>query len=321
MNKELMVTRREALQGMVGVAAAAMLPGRPLLRKTMRSPGRRMPCRIRNACSRSITTGASTAAMLPVRMRKASTIRTGARWMFPTTGASKTFRRRRTKARQPSGVRDPTPLHTGPFDLYASEGQVSTGWTVGGMGWYRKTFDKPQVPPGGKAELRFEGVYMNCDVWLNGAHLGNHPYGYTEFAFDATPHLKDGKNTVAVRVNNTGRNSRWYSGSGIFRKVWLGVDRPSSHSRPRRLCHHSRSRERRGAGERRGYRRQQRGLRHARQCARPPAGCNRRNGRRSPGSRHCPCRRKRNRHLRGASRQSAPLVARRSAVVSRRSRY
>ena len=122
-------------------------------------------------------------------------------------------------------------MHAGPFDLYASEGQVSTGWTVGGMGWYRKTFDKPQVPPGGKAELRFEGVYMNCDVWLNGAHLGNHPYGYTEFAFDATPHLKDGKNTVAVRVNNTGRNSRWYSGSGIFRKVWLGVDRPCAHSR------------------------------------------------------------------------------------------
>ena len=119
-----------------------------------------------------------------------------------------------------------TPLRAGPFDLYASEGQVSTGWTVGGMGWYRKTFDKPQVPTGGKAELRFEGVYMNCDVWLNGAHLGNHPYGYTEFAFDATPHLKDGKNTVAVRVNNTGRNSRWYSGSGIFRKVWLGVAGP-----------------------------------------------------------------------------------------------
>lgn len=64
---------------------------------------------------------------------------------------------------------------------------------------------------------------MNCDVWINGAHLGNHPYGYTPFAFDVTPHLADGKNVVAVKVNNTGRNSRWYSGSGIFRKVWLSV--------------------------------------------------------------------------------------------------
>src|SRR5215475_6488120 len=58
--------------------------------------------------------------------------------------------------------------HTGPFDLYASEGQTATGWTVGGIGWYRKSFDRPQLPPNGKAELRFEGVYMNCDAWLNG---------------------------------------------------------------------------------------------------------------------------------------------------------
>ncbi len=64
---------------------------------------------------------------------------------------------------------------------------------------------------------------MNCDVWLNGTHLGNHPYGYTEFAYDITSALKDGQNTLAVRVNNTGRNSRWYSGSGIFRKVWLST--------------------------------------------------------------------------------------------------
>jgi beta-galactosidase len=116
-----------------------------------------------------------------------------------------------------------SPTRVGPFDFYASEGQGSTGWTVGGVGWYRKTFDKPQLTPSGKAELRFEGVYMNCDVWLNGTQLGNHPYGYTEFAYDITPALKDGKNTLAVRVNNAGRNSRWYSGSGIFRKVWLST--------------------------------------------------------------------------------------------------
>ncbi len=116
---------------------------------------------------------------------------------------------------------------------------MATGWTVGGIGWYRKTFPKPDLPPDGKAELRFEGVYMNSDVWINGVHLGNHPYGYTEFAYDITPHLKDGQNIVAVQVKNTGKNSRWYSGSGIFRKVWLNTSGRSPHSRARRLGHHA----------------------------------------------------------------------------------
>ncbi len=126
------------------------------------------------------------------------------------------------------------PLRTGPFDFYASAGQTATGWTVGGIGWYRKGFIRPAaLSRGGKVELRFEGVYENCDVWLNGIHLGSHPYGYTEFAFDLTPHLKDARNMIAVRVNNSGRNSRWYSGSGIFRKVWITVAdelRISTHS-------------------------------------------------------------------------------------------
>lgn len=118
---------------------------------------------------------------------------------------------------------DERPLRIGPFDFYASEGQSATGWTVGGVGWYRKTFDLPAVPTGGKAELRFEGVYMNSEVWINGTPLGTHPYGYTEFAYDLAPYLKPGGNVVSVKVNNVGRNSRWYAGSGIFRKVWLSV--------------------------------------------------------------------------------------------------
>ena len=65
---------------------------------------------------------------------------------------------------------------------------------------------------------------MNCDVWLNGHHLGNHPYGYTSFAYDLTPHLRPGgENVLAVHVHNEGRNSRWYSGSGLYRHVWLTV--------------------------------------------------------------------------------------------------
>ena len=116
-----------------------------------------------------------------------------------------------------------SPIRVGPFDAYQSEGQISTGWTVGGIGWYRRSFQMPTPKPE-RAELRFEGVYMNSDVWLNGVHLGNHPYGYTPFAFDLTPHVQDGPNIIAVRVSNTGRNSRWYSGSGIFRKVWLAIN-------------------------------------------------------------------------------------------------
>jgi len=73
-------------------------------------------------------------------------------------------------------------------------------------------------------EIVFDGVYMNSDVWLNGSLLGSHPYGYTAFAYDLTPHLRrDGENVLAVRVRNVGRNSRWYSGSGIYRHVWLNV--------------------------------------------------------------------------------------------------
>ena len=77
--------------------------------------------------------------------------------------------------------------------------------------------------------LRFDGVYMNADTWVNGVHLGSHPYGYTTFQYDVTELLHAGagaENTVAVRVNNAGKNSRWYSGSGIYRHVWLTTTPP-----------------------------------------------------------------------------------------------
>jgi len=69
---------------------------------------------------------------------------------------------------------------------------------------------------------------MNSDVWLNGHHLGNHPYGYTPFYYDLTPYLKPAgqENVLAVKVSNEGKNSRWYSGSGIYRHVWLTVTEP-----------------------------------------------------------------------------------------------
>ncbi|MGR4863153.1 glycoside hydrolase family 2 TIM barrel-domain containing protein [Caulobacter sp. LARHSG274] len=110
----------------------------------------------------------------------------------------------------------------GPFDPKA-EGGTSTGFTVGGEGWYRKHFRLAR-PTTGRVELTFDGVYMDSQVWLNGEPVGAHFNGYTPFALDLTPYLSaDGENVLAVRVRNLGLNSRWYSGSGIYRHVWLDV--------------------------------------------------------------------------------------------------
>ena len=69
--------------------------------------------------------------------------------------------------------------------------------------------------------IQFDGVYMNAEVWLNGQSVGTHPYGYTSFWFDITDKVKSDANVLAVKVRNEGENSRWYSGSGIYRHVWL----------------------------------------------------------------------------------------------------
>jgi beta-galactosidase len=114
------------------------------------------------------------------------------------------------------------PTRTGPFDTELSQGGRDTGWFVGGTGWYRRRFSAAAVPADGQVEITFDGVYRNSDVWLNGELLGTHPYGYTTFSYDLTPHLRrTGENVLAVRVRNEGKNSRWYSGSGIYRHVWL----------------------------------------------------------------------------------------------------
>src|SRR6185369_8905821 len=96
----------------------------------------------------------------------------------------------------------------------------------GGIGWYRKHFKLGSIASK-KFSIYFDGVYMNSDVWINGHYLGNHPYGYTPFYYDLTSFLKqNGENIIAVRVRNEGRNSRWYSGSGIYRHVWLISTKP-----------------------------------------------------------------------------------------------
>lgn len=94
-----------------------------------------------------------------------------------------------------------------------------------GIGWYRKSFHAPQEWNDKKVAIYFEGVYMNSEVFINGNSLGVQPYGYTSFMYDLTPFLDFGKeNILSVKVDNgQQRNSRWYSGSGIYRHVWLMV--------------------------------------------------------------------------------------------------
>ncbi len=107
-----------------------------------------------------------------------------------------------------------------------------------GVGWYRKTFTPPADWADKHVTITFDGVYMLSDVWINGEHLGNHPYGYTPFTYDLTSHLKSGSaNVIAVRVDNSKQmNSRWYSGSGIYRHVWIDAQDPL-HIAQRRLRH------------------------------------------------------------------------------------
>jgi beta-galactosidase len=109
-----------------------------------------------------------------------------------------------------------------------SIGTTSTGYAVGGTGWYRKTFTLNTEDTGKLVKINFDGVYMESNLWVNGAHVGSHMYGYTPFYFDISQYLnKPGKpNLIAVRVKNDGRNSRWYSGSGIYRHVWLSKVNP-----------------------------------------------------------------------------------------------
>jgi len=98
------------------------------------------------------------------------------------------------------------------------------GYLPGGVGWYRKTFTLPQNYDDKKVIIEFDGIYMNSDVWINGNHLGKSIYGYLSFHYELSPFLNygDKQNVIAVKVDNSEQpNSRWYSGSGIFRHVWL----------------------------------------------------------------------------------------------------
>ena len=97
----------------------------------------------------------------------------------------------------------------------------SGGYARTGIGWYKRSFD---LVYGNEQHLSllFDGVYMNCTVWINDICVGGHVYGYTPFALDITSAVHEGRNDILVRVDNSHQpGSRWYSGSGITRDVWL----------------------------------------------------------------------------------------------------
>ena len=107
-----------------------------------------------------------------------------------------------------------------PFDPARSENGRALGYSVNGVGLYRKTFNHSAESginsAQGRVSFRFDGVMRNADFYVNGIFVANQPYGYTTVQYDVTDHLQDGENVLAVLVRNTGRASRWYSGSGGF---------------------------------------------------------------------------------------------------------
>lgn len=113
-----------------------------------------------------------------------------------------------------------------PFDRKAAPGNDG-GYLPAGLAWYRTDLDMKKLSRDRKVKLYFEGAYERPEVYVNGQLAGSHPYGYTSFFVDITPYLRKGSNAIAVRVDNSNqKNSRWYTGSGIFRNVWL-VETPN----------------------------------------------------------------------------------------------
>ena len=108
-----------------------------------------------------------------------------------------------------------------------------TGYLPGGRGWYRRHFSHNSSSAAGKRYyILFDGVYNRSKVYLNGHLLGERPNGYASFIYDMTPFLKDGDNVIAVSADHSRyADSRWYTGSGIYRDVWM-IEAPESHISP-----------------------------------------------------------------------------------------
>ncbi len=113
----------------------------------------------------------------------------------------------------------------GPFaEIWAS----ATGYLPAGIGWYRKTFSITSLQRSKNISLYFDGVYKNSEVWINGHYLGKRPNGFIPFQYEITKYLnKTGKNIVAVKADHSDfADARWYTGSGIYRNVYLVATDP-----------------------------------------------------------------------------------------------
>ncbi len=113
----------------------------------------------------------------------------------------------------------------GPF---SQEWASATGYLPGGIGWYKKNFTAPANSSSKNIFIYFDGVYKNSTVWLNGHYLGNRPNGFIAFEYELTKYLNGkGINTITVKVDHTEfADARWYTGSGIYRNVYLRVKEP-----------------------------------------------------------------------------------------------
>ena len=123
------------------------------------------------------------------------------------------------------------------LDIAAADGgdwtevEIPHDWFIGdtrnlyasGDGWYRKDFDVTAEMLTGAVYVAFDGVYMNSTVYVNGRAVGDWKYGYSSFYFDITGYLNEGHNRIHVQVRYRSPNSRWYSGAGIYRNVFLRV--------------------------------------------------------------------------------------------------
>ena len=112
------------------------------------------------------------------------------------------------------------------------------GYFPGGTGWYRKQVKDTdlKLANGETLWLNFEGVYQCSEIFVNGTKVSTHAYGYTPFKVNITPYINKGINTIAVRVDNSKQpNCRWYSGSGIYRHVWLETYNENKMDDPQKL--------------------------------------------------------------------------------------
>lgn len=110
------------------------------------------------------------------------------------------------------------------FDLCNASG---TGYLPGGTAWYRKHFTMPESVTGQRVRITFNGVYKHARIWINSNYLGERPYGYATFTHDITSFVRPGENVLCVRVeHNEVADSRWFTGSGIYRDVLLEISDP-----------------------------------------------------------------------------------------------